>query len=88
MLLKQEDRGALYGIHSGRLGPPISHLLFADDSIFFARSDIRSVEDLKDTLKLYCDCSGQKINLAKSSIFFGQQCSEQVKNLVKETLEV
>jgi hypothetical protein len=55
LLQQSENRGELYGIKNGRLGPPISHLLFADDNIFFARSDSRSVESLKQTLKKYCD---------------------------------
>jgi hypothetical protein len=62
--------GVLQGVRNGREGPPISHLLFADDSIFFAWSDARSIEALKETLHLYCQGSGQKINIEKSSIFF------------------
>jgi hypothetical protein len=62
--------------------------LFADDSIFFARSDDKSVTALKGTLKDYCDASGQKINLEKSSVFFGQHCPDQVKENVKNSLEV
>jgi hypothetical protein len=69
MLQQREDRGELYGIRNGRLGPPISHLLFADDNIFFARSDDKSVMALKNTLRVYCEGSGQKINLDKSSVF-------------------
>jgi hypothetical protein len=88
LLQQKEDRGELYGIKNGRLGPPISHLLFADDSIFFSQSDSRSVESLKSTLKTFCDGSGQKINLDKSSVFFGNHCSDGIKNRVKEMLEV
>ena len=88
LLKQQEDQGVLYGIKNGRLGPVISHLLFADDSIFFARSDRRSVEALKETLQLYCQGSGQKINLDKSSIFFGNGCPEVIKNEVKHSLGV
>jgi hypothetical protein len=80
--------GALQGVRNGREGPPISHLLFADDSIFFARSDARSVEALKETLLLYCQGSGQKINIDKSSIFFGLHCDSQVKLDVMNRLGV
>jgi hypothetical protein len=74
LLQKQEVQGELQGLKNGRLGPSISHLLFADDSIFLARSDKRSVDALQRTLALYCDGSGQKINLDKSTIFFGSGC--------------
>jgi hypothetical protein len=40
------------------------------------------------TLKVYCDGSGQDINLEKSSVFFGQSCADQVKERVKEELGV
>jgi hypothetical protein len=41
-LFQKEHVGALQGVCNGREGPPISHLLFADDSIFFAGSDSKS----------------------------------------------
>jgi hypothetical protein len=88
LLHKQEDQGELQGIKNGRLGPAISHLLFADDSIFFARSDKRSVEALHQTLQTYCDGSGQKINHDKSTIFFGNGCRDEVKQEVKQKLGV
>jgi ribonuclease HI len=46
------------------------------------------VEALKETLKTYCDGSGQKINLDKSSVFFGNRCDFLIKNRVKNSLEV
>jgi hypothetical protein len=58
LLQRLANQGELQGLCNGRLGPPISHLLFADDSIFFARSDERSVDTLQQTLKLYCEGSG------------------------------
>jgi hypothetical protein len=46
------------------------------------------VDALKDTLKTYCDGSGQNINLDKSSVFFGNHCSDVIKTRVKELLGV
>jgi hypothetical protein len=88
LLQKREVLGELQGIKNGRQGPPISHLLFADDSIFFARSDDRSVSALKDALNTYCEASGQKINLQKSTVFFGSKSPDQVKLAVKSVQEV
>jgi hypothetical protein len=88
LLFQKENLGVLHGVRNGRSGPPISHLLFADDSIFFARSDAKSVEALKETLETYCGGSGQKINIDKSSIFFGLRCEDHVKDVVMQTLGV
>jgi hypothetical protein len=78
----------LKGIKNGRLGPSITHLLFTDDSIFFAWSDKESVDALHRTLNTFCDGSGQRINLEKSTIFFGNGCQEILKEEVKQKLGV
>ena len=88
LLQQREAQGELQGIRNGRLGPPISHLLFADDSIFFSRSDRRSVDALHNTLEVYCEGSGQKINKDKSAVFFGAHCSNVVKPEVMQKLEI
>jgi hypothetical protein len=86
LLQQKEEVGHLCGIRNGRQGSPISHLLFADDSIFI--SDDRSVSALNDTLNLYCEGSGKKINRETSSIFYGSHYDVGVKNEVKVKLGV
>ncbi|KAK1618555.1 hypothetical protein QYE76_024072 [Lolium multiflorum] len=86
--IQKEASGELKGICNGKNGPPISHLLFADDSVFFARGDDRSIDALKTALETYCDGSGQKINRQKSSVFFGNHCAEHVKERVKQKIGV
>lgn len=81
-------KGRLKGLRNGANGPAISHLLFADDSIFFTRSDERSVNTLKAVLETYSEGSGQKINLQKSSLFFGNSCTDDIRQRVKMTLNV
>jgi hypothetical protein len=46
------------------------------------------VESLKLVLDTYCEASGQRINLQKSSIFFGNHCQDDIKVYVKEKLNV
>jgi hypothetical protein len=46
------------------------------------------VDALHQTLNLFCDGSGQKINLNKSTIFFGNGCRVEIKDAVKQKLGV
>jgi hypothetical protein len=42
----------------------------------------------KETLDVYCHGSGPKINMEKSSVFFGLHCDAQVKGNVVKRLGV
>lgn len=37
LMKKKEQQGYLRGVRNGSTSPPVSHLLFADDTIFFIR---------------------------------------------------
>lgn len=49
--------------------PPISHLLFADDTMIFSKASLGSVKNLLKVLKTYERSSGQLINVSKSGFF-------------------
>jgi hypothetical protein len=46
------------------------------------------MEALKAALQQYEECSGQKVNLQKSSIFFGKKCEEGNKRLLKNKIGI
>ena len=58
LLQEKEAAGDIKGIRNGSEGPPISHLLFADDSVFFVKGDEKSTYNLKTALQTYCNGSG------------------------------
>ncbi|XP_074318322.1 uncharacterized protein LOC141655127 [Silene latifolia] len=49
---------------------PLTHLFFADDSLFFMEDKGRSSTNLRRVLKNYCTASGQVINDDKSGLIF------------------
>jgi hypothetical protein len=88
LIKNQEQCGLLKGVRNGVTGPPISHLLFADDSVSFTRADMKSINSLKSVLKTYSEGSGQRIDLQKSTLFFGSRCPGHIKQQVMDALEV
>jgi hypothetical protein len=88
LMKKEEQVYRLKGVRNGITDPGISHLLFADDTIFFTRADLKSINSLKSVLKTYGEGYGQKINLQKSTIFFGSRCPLHVKQQIMEVLKV
>ncbi|XP_057779546.1 uncharacterized protein LOC130998129 [Salvia miltiorrhiza] len=79
MVKHETARGAMHGVKMGRGGPFISHLMFADDCLFFCRAEAQECEVLKRVLRDYEEASGQAINLQKSGIFFSSNVSEVLR---------
>ena len=73
------DSKQFRGVQVCRNGPILSHLLFADDSIFFSTASIWDCQVLADVLNQYCYATGQLINLNKSSIQFSKNTSVQLQ---------
>ncbi|KAL9691520.1 hypothetical protein QQ045_011944 [Rhodiola kirilowii] len=57
-----------------------------DDSVIFLRATRTDVDYLKETLWLYEEISGQKINLAKSEICFNKNVSAELKEDISDWL--
>ena len=88
-LLKQaQQTGDLKGVSFGSTGPTVTHLLFADDSIVFLEGSQSNFDTLKGILQAYEVASGQKVNLQKSSIFFGKGSSDTHKDQLKEVIGI
>ncbi|KAL9681437.1 hypothetical protein QQ045_013220 [Rhodiola kirilowii] len=78
----------LNGVKIRRGAPEITHLLFADDNIFFLHADMKNAENIKKILEEYETLSGQKINLSKSEIYFGRNIVESDRQIISEVLGV
>lgn len=76
------------GIKVGLDAPVITHLQFADDSLFFCQTNARNCQALKDAFDVYEYYSGQKINTSKSVITFGSRVYGSTQARLKTILDI
>ncbi|KAL9687234.1 hypothetical protein QQ045_031633 [Rhodiola kirilowii] len=74
--------GTLSGIKVCRNAPVVSHLFFADDSIFFLKCKVTEAETLRDILRQYEEASGQKINCEKLEISFSKNTPADTRRII------
>lgn len=83
-----EQEGRITGLKIARGSPPISHLLFADDSLYLCRAEIPQCAELMKIINTYGCSSGQRLNVDKSSILFGNKVPTDTKAAIKQTLGI
>lgn len=88
LLNKAQRENKITGIKVGEKSPRISHLLFADDTMFFCKSDIKNCAALMEILGKYEKASGQMINPQKSAITFSAKTPPDIKERVKVHLGI
>ncbi|WKA12209.1 hypothetical protein VitviT2T_029623 [Vitis vinifera] len=69
ILLRAEERNLLEGFKVGRNRTRVSHLQFADDTIFFSNTREEELQTLKSLLLVFEHISGLKVNFDKSNIY-------------------
>ncbi|CAM8882279.1 unnamed protein product [Rhodiola kirilowii] len=78
----------LKGVRICRGAPVISHLFFADDSIFFLKATRQNAIRIKRVLEEYEFISGQKINLGKSEVVFSRNVRSEERKEIRDILMV
>lgn len=85
---KEEREKRLTGLKIARASPPISHLIFSDDSLFFCKATVQECGVILQLFKEYEKASGQQINFLKSSIQFGHKVPEEVRSTIHNLLGI
>lgn len=88
LCVRGQADGSLPGVRVYRHSPPINHLLFADDTMFFCKSKPSCVAALLKILEIYESVSGQKINPHKSVITFSAKTPAPVRDRVKDSMSI
>ena len=87
-LTQVESQKQIRGITVGRRGVTFTHLLFANDSIFFFENNKQSLSKLKAIIMWYCSLTGQCINFAKSDLFCTPNIPPNMQQSLAENLQV
>ena len=88
LLNHAENQGKITGLRIARACPSVSHLLFADDSLFFCKAKPRECDEVMKVVKVYGKASGQCINFEKSSLLFGKKVPVDIRQQIKEVLGI
>uniref|UniRef100_A0A803QEQ4 Reverse transcriptase domain-containing protein n=1 Tax=Cannabis sativa TaxID=3483 RepID=A0A803QEQ4_CANSA len=88
LLKKYEHRGWLHGYKVVNGAPRVSHLLFADDSYLYSKATEDETLCVQELLGKFEEVSGQKVNHAKSSIFYSSNTTTVVQDRVSTLLEL
>ena len=73
----------LRGVSACPLGPRISHLFFADDSIIFCQATLEQCSHLEHILTIYEQASGQQLNKEKIALFFSRITPRDTQEEIK-----
>ncbi|XP_074327492.1 uncharacterized protein LOC141665405 [Apium graveolens] len=83
VLIKEyEKRNNLTGIQVARRAPRLTHMFFADDTYSFCKANEREADHIVDLLQIFERASGQKINAAKSSVFFSRNTAQEFRDAI------
>ncbi|XP_024015975.1 uncharacterized protein LOC112089224 [Eutrema salsugineum] len=88
LLKGAEEEERISGLKIAQASPPVSHLLFADDSLFFCKADMQQGAEILRIINTYGMASGQQLKLGKSSIMFGDRVDPDLKRSVKNTIGI
>ncbi|MCH93722.1 hypothetical protein A2U01_0014675, partial [Trifolium medium] len=88
LISKAQSNQGLHGVKIAPKAPEITHLLFADDSLFFCRANKEEVTTLANIIQQYQAASGQLVNYNKSEMVFSKGVSSDIKTTISLILPI
>ena len=82
------ERGSIAGVRICPGAPTISHLLFANDSIIFAKAMEVQANAIKNLLELYEAASDQQVNYSKTDVAFSKGIPEELRRRITQILNI
>ncbi|GKV51184.1 hypothetical protein SLEP1_g57855 [Rubroshorea leprosula] len=77
LILKAKEKDLYNGATVGTEGLEVTHLQFADDSIFFCEASKENIKTIKGILRIFELASGLKVNFFKSALYRTNVKSEE-----------
>jgi hypothetical protein len=86
LISKAQLNNEIHGVKVAHGALAISHLLFADDNLFFCRANTKEATTIKNIIKDYEEASGQLVNMDKSEMMFSKKVSSANKANIGQIL--
>ncbi|KAF7831771.1 putative ribonuclease H protein [Senna tora] len=86
MSWKEEEAKLWKGLKISRRAAPITHMMYADDTILFFEATDYGCQAVQRTLSRYAALSGQRMNLQKSFLVFSPNTSHSMKKTISSDL--
>jgi hypothetical protein len=88
LLNAADEDGRLEGVRVAKEASSFNHLMFTDDSLILLKVNEDSIVHLLQILELYESCSGQNVNIDKSSLVVSKNTKEREKKSMMEDLGI
>lgn len=83
-----ETGGRLTGLKVVQVSPPVFHILFADDSLFFSKATNAQSETVLSILTQYGNACGHQMNFDKLAITFGKEVDLDTQVVIRQQLGI
>ena len=88
MLFRAQEENKIQGVKISRHAPSISHLLYADDLVFFFKATPEACEHIKSISHVFGQASGLVMNKSRSSVWFSRNAPRLFKRMMAGLLGI